>query len=328
MTRGSRPIGHDAIVTRLERLASAVRQKAYARVHHAYIFSGPCGVGKWTTARWWTTRLKCEAPDGCKGDCRSCRQIAAGSHPDVTVCEPEEKGKQIKIEQIRDLIRSMALRAQREGPRVALIKARDLLTFEAQSAMLKLLEEPPGTSIIIMVVENPSALLATVRSRCQTLPFGTLMKDELVGLITANGQTTEIAEQAAAISRGRAARALAYDPEALAARATLIGEFEELRGDRHADIEPLVTKIVDKKNPRDEWLETLFEWQIAKIEASVGCPITEADSGLRALLDKLERHHTHRLIDEAAKMNFTRSVIARRANAKLALRELLLDIRT
>jgi DNA polymerase-3 subunit delta' len=221
----------------------------------------------------------------------------------------------------------MALRAQRRGPRVALIRDADALTTDAQNAMLRLLEEPPGTSIIVLVAANPSSLLATVRSRCQIVRFGVLSNAEIVELVTAAGKPAAIAEQAAAVAHGRGARALAYGPEALAERATLIGEFEALRGDRHADIEALVSKMADKKNPRDEWLEMLFEWQMTKIKASVGYQVSETDPGLRDLLDSVDGRQTRRLIDEACRINATRRAVAAQANVKLAMRELLLDIR-
>ncbi len=323
----TRPIGHRGIVARLESLGTAVRDREHEGVHHAYVFSGPSGVGKWTTAVWWAMSLKCEEATTCDDDCGSCRQITAGTHPDVAFCRPEDSGKPIKIDQIRELIRLMSLRSQRPGPRLALIDAPDGFVVDAQSAMLKFLEEPPGASIIVIVIDNPALLLPTVRSRCQIIRFGTLTKEELISLLTDAGRSAETAGQASAIARGRASKALAYDPEGLELRATLINEFEAVRGNRQADIEPLVTKLADKKNPRDEWLEMLLEWQVAKIEASAGAEVAEANPDLRNLLDGLDPAHTERLISEASKMSFTRSALARQANAKLAIRELLLDIR-
>ncbi|RMD82893.1 MAG: hypothetical protein D6815_07995, partial [Candidatus Dadabacteria bacterium] len=184
-----RPLGHEHALALLERLAG----QAHARLPHALVFAGPAGVGKFHTALWWAARLKCEAAAAC-GQCRDCRQIARGVHPDLIVVEREPGRHEIRIAQITPrpkeeppqhppLVPALALKTVRPGPRVAIIRDAELLSFEAQSAMLKVLEEPPGWATIVLVTANPGKLLPTIRSRYQTVRVGPLGEETVAAIL-------------------------------------------------------------------------------------------------------------------------------------------------
>lgn len=148
------------------------------RLAHAYLFHGQAGIGKCLTAVKLAQALNCELPpmsdnqDSC-GACRSCRQIAARTHPDYTVIEPDQEAAtpQIKIEHIRAIEQQFVYRPLVGERKICLIDDADRMTIGAANALLKTLEEPPGHSLFILISSRPHALPITIRSRCQSLRF-------------------------------------------------------------------------------------------------------------------------------------------------------------
>jgi len=145
--------------------------------------------------------------DAC-GECASCRRIARGTHPDVIVVEPGESGS-IKIEQLRDVIDRSQYRPFEGRRRVVIIDEADAAGADAQSALLKTLEEPPSTSVFMLVSSMPDALLPTVLSRCPRLRFGPLTPAEVARvLMRDHGCSEHDARAAAADADGSVGRAL------------------------------------------------------------------------------------------------------------------------
>jgi len=327
-----RPVGHDTVVARLERLAAIPSGPAAgpgAGVPHAALLVGPAGVGKYRTALWWAARLKCERAAGtiCDPACPSCLQIAAGSHPDLRTLEPLEEGKQIGIDPVRHLIQSMSLKPLRPGPRVAIVREAHLLGVHAQSAMLKLLEEPPGLAVIVLVTDNLAALLPTIRSRCQTFRFGPLENDAVESLLLEHGREPAAARQAAALARGSAGRALACSAEQIEDRDELVLGFERLRTGEAQAVEPLTAELVERRKKGRGGLDTLYEWGMKKVEASLGYGGHEESGTLAAILHDLSADDTRALLEHARRIHFTIGALDQNANARLAIRDLLLSIR-
>jgi DNA polymerase-3 subunit delta' len=135
---------------------------------HAYLLHGPAGIGKRALAERLMASLLCqrlEGLDAC-GQCKSCLLLAAGSHPDNYVLEPEEADKAIKVDQVRDLVSFVVQTAQMGGRKVVLIEPVESMNINAANALLKSLEEPSGNTVLLLVSHQPSRLLPTVRSRC------------------------------------------------------------------------------------------------------------------------------------------------------------------
>jgi DNA polymerase-3 subunit delta' len=187
-------------------LRAAVTQD---RLPHALLFVGPEGVGKYSLALALVAWLQCEqGGDEACGACPSCRRMVAGSHSDVQVLTVATGKKEIGIDRVRELKRFMQLRPAGGKVKVALIDDAHLLTVAAQNALLKVLEEPPPHSFLVLVSSNPDALLATVRSRCQRVQFGPLPTDIVVDLLTADADLDEAAAQELAkLSEGSPGRA-------------------------------------------------------------------------------------------------------------------------
>lgn len=205
------------------------RAWASGRLAQAYCFTGPAGVGKRSTAVALAQAVTCLSPvtaapggeplDAC-GVCRACTRIAAGQHPDVALITPEEKTV-ITIDQIRRLSERAALRAY-EGPvKVWILDPAHEMQEPAANAFLKTLEEPPAGSLFILVTTARSALLPTIRSRCQEVRFTALAEEHLRTILERHGRSAGIA----AMAGGSAERALAPDAsERCAARARLVEE--------------------------------------------------------------------------------------------------------
>ena len=188
---------------------------AARRVHHSLLFFGPDAIGKRRVATALAAALNCAAPreaDAC-GECASCRRIDKGSHPDVTLVTLEKT--MIPIDYIRR-VRQEASYLPYEGQRrVFIVDPADRMSIDAQNALLKTLEEPPASSMLILVTSRPMHLLPTTRSRCQQIAFGILPAETIAPhLARLRGLTAQDALRAARLSGGRFGAAMELDLEA------------------------------------------------------------------------------------------------------------------
>ncbi|NLV71328.1 MAG: DNA polymerase III subunit [Actinobacteria bacterium] len=134
---------------------------------HAYLFSGPSGVGKGQAASAFAAGLTC-ADGGC-GVCNTCRRVLEGLHPDVDVIAPE--GSFIRKEQITEINTHAVYRPYEARAKVYVFLEADSFNAEAANAFLKTLEDPPGHVHFVLVTDHPERLLPTIVSRCQPVMF-------------------------------------------------------------------------------------------------------------------------------------------------------------
>ena len=185
---------------------------ARGRVPQSLLFSGPDGVGKRTTAIALAQAVNCPRAregDAC-GSCATCQRIARGQHADVVLLDQGEAAS-IKIQALRDRVLDVAgYRPFEAARRVFIIDPADGLTAQAQDALLKTLEEPPSTTILILVTAYPDTLLPTVQSRCRRLRFGPLATADVARvLVEQGGVDPSAARTLAASSGGSVAAAMA-----------------------------------------------------------------------------------------------------------------------
>jgi len=159
------------IVGQKEIVDSLRNSIASGRVGHAYIFSGPKGIGKKTMARIFTGLLLCEKSDGAErcGECPPCLLFDSGSNPDFKEINPADSS--IGVDDIRDMQSDIIIRPLYSNRKVYLITDADRMTVQAQNCLLKTLEEPPSYAVIILTSSNYDVLLETIRSRAVNYNF-------------------------------------------------------------------------------------------------------------------------------------------------------------
>ena len=193
---------------RIKRILKLALERA--RVPNSLIFCGPEGVGKKEMAMTLAKSLNClELVDDSCDACPSCAAIIEGRHPDVMTVAAEKQ--EIKIEQIRFLKQMTSLRPMTGKKRVFIIEDADEMNAEASSSLLKVLEEPPLYSHIILVTDSPFLLFPTIRSRCQTLAFSAIGREEIEEILLERNFEREQARILALLVDGNLERALEFE---------------------------------------------------------------------------------------------------------------------
>ena len=225
--------------------AASLRAMIAGTPPHAIVIAGPAGVGKTTLALDLAAGLLCDAPDPAERpcrECRGCRLVERGSHADLHRLAPSGPGNQVRIGAredpepgtVRRLISDLALLPVERGARVALIERADRLNEDAQSALLKTLEEPPAGVTIILCADREDQLLPTVRSRCVRVRLGPVPIRDIEEILAEAGVAdAPLAARLARLSGGRPgiARIWALAPDAVIARAEIARSLVDLAGE-------------------------------------------------------------------------------------------------
>jgi DNA polymerase III subunit delta' len=205
-------IGHTRLIDLL------ARSVAGGSLPPSLVLAGPAGIGKRLAALSVAQSLNCLEPrlttddrgrqsvDAC-GRCAACTRIARGVYPDVMLVEPGDSGA-IKIDQVRDVVDRAGYRPFEGRRRAVIIDDADALVVAAQNALLKTLEEPPPSSVFMLVTSRPDVLLPTVRSRCPQLRFRPLTAGDIATALIARGHSQAEARAVAATADGSLGRAL------------------------------------------------------------------------------------------------------------------------
>lgn len=328
--------GHDRLVDDLR------RGLAQGRFPHAFLFVGPEGVGKGRFARTLAQALLCErrpesALDPC-GECPSCHQVEAGTHPDVlAVAKPEDR-HELPIKVIRDLCLDLGLKPMRGTRRVAIVDDADDLSEEAANAFLKTLEEPPPGSVLILIGTTAEAQLDTVVSRCRVLRFEPLGERDLALVLLEQGVTEDPEEAArlAALGEGSVRRAVGLaSPDLEGFRRALIDDLASPRGFSPPALTQRIEAFVKEAGKESVAhrrrasllmgeLARFFRgvlWQTAGLEAPSPDPADRRAAA--ALAGRLEPEDVFLLADRCLEADYQ---VHRKANLPLVLEALTADL--
>jgi DNA polymerase III subunit delta' len=211
-------VGQPAAVAELQ---AAVADPA--AMTHAWLFTGPPGSGRSVAARAFAAALQC--PDGGDGTCHACHTALAGTHADVTIIVPD--GLSIGAKEARELV-TRASRAPSQGRwQVILVEDADRMTEHASNAVLKMIEEPPSRTVVMLCAPSlhPDDVPVTIRSRCRVVPLRTPPVDAIAEvLVRRDGVDASLAAWSAGASGGHVGRArrLARDEEARLTRKAVL----------------------------------------------------------------------------------------------------------
>ncbi|MHC1749210.1 MAG: DNA polymerase III subunit delta' [Cellulosilyticaceae bacterium] len=249
-------IGHDDIKKYFD--------KAITNDHlsHSYIFEGPYGIGKQTMALAVAKKLLCENKDTQKpcNVCKACHMVDALTHPDLIVVNKDTKVT--KIDTIREnVVKTMDVKPYQGKYKVLIVTEADTITIEGQNAMLKAIEEPPSYGVILLLSENMSRLLPTIKSRCIHIRFNPLSTELIMDYLKKEGFGAEKANVYAQFSQGciGVIQKLKNDETFIEKRNKSIQYLERLERANLMEVYGLVKELCDQK---EDIIEILDFWTL------------------------------------------------------------------
>ena len=220
----ARPIHWDEVVGQ-EHVKDVLRPALErGRIGHAYLFSGPRGVGKTTTARLIAMTVNCDDTTAVKpcGVCESCKMVIAGRHPDVLEIDAASNNS---VDDVRDLREKVALQPMRGTNKVYILDEAHMMSKSAFNALLKTLEEPPEHAVFVLATTEPERLPPTILSRCQHYRFRRLNLEEIAGKLESIATREGVNAQKEALALiARSADGAMRDGESLLERMLASGE--------------------------------------------------------------------------------------------------------
>lgn len=275
------------------RAVQALQAAAKSPVH-AYLFVGPQGTGKRSAAKAFAAQLLCEE-GGC-GSCATCAHALAGQHPDLHIVE--RSGASIRTEALREVVRKAHTSPTEAARKVLLLVDFHLLTDAQYPIILKTLEEPPPTAVLIVTAEHLPEHLVTIASRCVEVGFAPAPDPVIADALVAEGIDRELADRIAVAAAGRIdrARLLASDPGFAARQEAWMSVAHRLDG-TGATAAQLVEELLGSVDSVAEPLAARQAQELADLDARVKLT-GERGSGRKELTEEHKRQLRRLRTDE------------------------------
>ena len=305
-------------------------------IRHAYLFTGPAGVGRRTLALRFTQALICASPVAPAVPCRTCltcKQIETMQYSDLALVQAEKEGGTLTVDKIRLIRQSLVLKPYQGKYRVALFLRFQEANASAANALLKTLEEAPPHAILILTADNAEQLLPTIVSRCEILRLRPLTVETIEAALKGRHASEEQAHLLAHLSGGRPGYAfhMLAEPEASTFRAERLDDLQRLLSATRVEKVAYAEKITNRKNEARERLrETLLIWlsfwRDVMVSASGShAPLVNVDrlGEIEALAPRLGLASARYLVEAAEKAV---EQLEKNVNPRLLTEILLLDL--
>lgn len=278
-------IGFNSIINQKKPIRILTTLLKNGTLPHAFLFTGTEGVGKQATAIALAMACNCQRKntgtkaahqsdpnfdsppansdvtsiDAC-GVCKSCKKIASGKHADIIRIQPS--GSFIKIAQIRELVHTLSMKPYEAKIRVVIVTDAEAMNEAASNALLKILEEPPQRTILVLIATRKSGLLPTIVSRCQQVAFSPIAKENIVHLLRKEHVLSdEAAGIIAAMANGSYSRAqVMARGNWLRRRKWLLDEIEILSLQNAGRLLALAEKLSRERQAISDTLEIIKVW--------------------------------------------------------------------
>jgi len=331
-------IGHEWAVNLLSRHIES------DQVRHAYLITGPDGVGKRTLAMRFAQALNCTdsvKPGEICGQCRACKFIHRKQFPDLHIVEAEDVGGILKVEQIRELQHQLALSPYEGRRRVSLMLRFHEANENAANALLKTLEEPAPKVVMLLTAQSKETLLPTISSRCEILPLRDVSRDQIEDALIERGEGREKAALLARLAAGRPGWAFhhALNPDLLNERTESIEELINIlqigRLERFKHVDRLTREWERErkrggKHPRLRAISALEYWvslwrdaMLLAYDATAEQRNVDRAQDIEMLVSALP---PEKISDNLGKIERLKGDLQKNANVRLAMETLMLDL--
>lgn len=327
--RGSNVMTFQSIIGQERAIRLLSRMLHNDRLVHALVFTGIDGIGRQTTAKALAMALNCANRVGVSAcnECRSCQKVISGNHPDVIIVE--RSGAFIKIDQVRSLRQQLRFAPLERGRRVIIINDAQTMNAEASNAMLKILEEPPKDTHIILTASQVTDLLPTIASRCQHIGFRPIPVAKIADVLVAKKNLDqETATALAILTKGSLGRALSADANKwMAWRKQVLERVGAVSKESTQELFVFAEALASDKATLEDALDMMTTWfrdvLMCKFQPE---KILNGDF-MENIQGASKECSVDEILEKLAAVSATQSAILKRANPRLALEVMMVRLR-